>query len=73
MFEQLRDIMVKNLEIEKEKITMDTDLRKDIDADSAQLLEIIFEVEETFNVELPEDLNNSIKTVGDIVNFLENK
>ncbi len=72
MFEELRDMISNQLGIEKEKITLETDIRKDIKADSAQLLEIILDIEEKYNIELPADLD-SLKTIDDIVNYIEKR
>lgn len=70
MFEELRDLICKQIGIEKEKITLDTNIRKDIKADSAELLEMILDIEEKYDLEMPEDLDK-IQTVGDIVKYIE--
>ncbi len=70
MFEELKDMISEQLGIEKDKITLETDIRKDIKADSAQLLEIVLDIEEKYNIELPADLN-TIKTIDDIIKYIE--
>ncbi len=70
MFDELKNMVSERLGIEKEKITLETDIRKDIKADSAQLLEVILDIEEKYNIELPADLD-SIKTMDDIVKYIE--
>ncbi len=70
MFEELRDMISNQIGIEKEKITLETNIRKDIKADSAELLEMILDIEEKYDLEMPEDLD-TIQTVGDIVKYIE--
>ncbi len=70
MFEELKTMISKQLGLNQKDISLETDIRKDIKADSAQLLEIILDIEEKYNIELPADLD-SLKTVGDIVKYIE--
>ena len=71
VFEKVRDIIVKQLEIDKDKVTMDTSFNDDLDVDSLTLIELIAEFEDQFNIEIEEDELEKMKTVKDVVEYLE--
>ena len=68
MFEKIRNIISEQLEIEEEKITLETTF-EDLEADSLDLFQLIAEIEEAFDVQL-EDAEK-IKTVKDVVDYVE--
>lgn len=73
-FEKVRDIICDKLDVEASKISMDTDILKDLEADSLDAVEVILGVEDEFGVEIPDDAADSFQTVADIVKFIdENK
>lgn len=71
MFEKIRLIISKELDVEEDKITMDTNLQEDLGADSLDAVELIMAIEEQFAITIPDDVAQKIRTVGDIINFLE--
>ena len=71
VFEKLRAIISEQLEISEELITMESNLMEDFDADSLDLVDLVMSVEDEFGVEVPEEAVESLKTVGDVVNFIE--
>ena len=68
MFEKIRNIISEQLEIEEEKITLETTF-EDLEADSLDLFQLIAEIDEAFDVHL-EDAEK-IKTVKDVVDYVE--
>ena len=72
MFEQIRDILAKQLQIDADKITMTTDIADDLGADSLDVVEMLMTIEEEFGVTVPDDDVMAFKTVGDVVAYLEN-
>ncbi len=72
MFEQIRDILAKQLQIDADKITMTTDIAEDLGADSLDVVEMLMTIEEEFGVTVPDDDVMAFKTVGDVVAYLEN-
>lgn len=72
MFEQIRDILAKKLQIDADKITMTTDIAEDLGADSLDVVEMLMTIEEEFGVTVPDDDVMAFKTVGDVVAYLEN-
>ena len=73
IFEKLQEIIADQLDVDKDEITMDTDLMKDLEADSLDAVEIIMAIESEFDVEVPDERAEEFKLVSNIVNFLEEK
>ncbi|WP_290773533.1 acyl carrier protein [Anaerofustis sp.] len=71
IFERVRDIIVKQLEVSEEAVTMDTSFTDDLDVDSLTLIELIADFEDEFNIEIEEDKLEDMKTVKDVVDYLE--
>ena len=71
LFEQIRDIICQQLEINEEAITMDTNLKEDLDADSLDLVDLAISFEDEFEVEVPDSVLERFETVGDIVRYFE--
>ena len=71
MFEKVQAIIAEELGIEKDKITMESRLAEDLGADSLDAVELIMALEDEFGVTVSDDDAQSIRTVGDIVEFLE--
>jgi len=73
MFEIIKSIIEDQLAIsDPDKITLNTNLRDDLDADSLDAVEIIMAVEDEFDIEIPDDIAERFQTVGQIVEYLEN-
>jgi len=70
-FEKVKALIVEQLEADATKITMDTDIMKDLEADSLDAVEIILGVEEEYGIEIPDEDAENLVTVGDIVNYIE--
>ena len=71
MFERIREIVAEKVGIEEADITMETSFADDLDADSITLFELVMALEDEFNIEIDDESIEQIKTVGDIVNYLE--
>ena len=71
IFEKVRDIIVKQLEVSEEAVTMDTSFTDDLDVDSLTLIELIADFEDEFDIEIEEDKLEDMKTVKDVVYYLE--
>ncbi len=71
VFEKLRKIVCEQLELSEEIVTMDSNLMDDFDADSIDLVDIVMSIEDEFNIEVPENAIEDLKTVGDVVKFIE--
>lgn len=72
VFEKVVYILAEQLDIEnKNSITLETSLVEDLGADSLDSIDIVMSVEDEFNIEVPDEIVENMKTVGDIVNFIE--
>ena len=69
IFETVKNITVEQLDVDVSKITLDTKIKDDLDADSLDIFEIINELEDKFDIEL--DTDDSVETIGDVVDFVE--
>ena len=73
MFEKIKEIVAEQLSCNEDEITMDTNFKDDLGADSLDLSELVMALEEEYDVEIPsEDLTN-INTVEDVINYLKDK
>ena len=70
-FEQIREIICKQLELEESDVTMETNIRDDLGADSLDLVDLAISLEDEFEVEVPDNALEKFETVGDIVRYIE--
>jgi len=73
VFEKMKAIIVEEMGVPEDKITMEADFREDLEADSLDLIALISAMEETFGGEIPDEDIVGIKTVGDAVRYVENR
>ena len=73
VYERVRDIIVDQLGVEADEITMEANFRDDLKADSLDLVELIMAFEEEFGGEISDDEAQAIKSVGDAVTYLEKR
>lgn len=71
VFEKLVELLSSQLEIEEEYITLESDLTDDLGASSLDLVDLAMSIEDEFGIEVPDELIETVKTVGDVVNFIE--
>jgi acyl carrier protein len=71
MFEKIRDIIVEQLGVESDDVTMESSFVDDLGADSLDIVELIMALEEEFNMEIPDEEAEKISTVGDVVNYIK--
>ena len=70
-FDTIRDIIVEQLNVDESMVTEDTNLMKDLEADSLDAVEIIMAIEEQFDIEIPDDEAEKFQTVGDLVEYVD--
>lgn len=71
VFEKLQAIIVEELGVEKEEVTLESHINDDLGADSLDAVELIMAIEEEFDVEVSDEKAQEFKTVGQIVQFIE--
>jgi acyl carrier protein len=72
VFEKVKKIVVEQLGVEEEEISMDSSFIDDLGADSLDIVELIMALEEEFDLEIPDSEAEKISTVGDIVDYIKN-
>ena len=73
MLEKIKEIVEDSLGADVESLTAETSFKEDLGADSLDLFEMVMALEEEFDVEIPtEDLEN-IKTIGEVESYLQNR
>ena len=73
VFDKINDIIVEQLDVEEDAVTMEASITDDLGADSLDVVDLVMSIEESFDVEIPDEEVENIKTVGDIVKYIENK
>ena len=71
MFEKVKSVIVEQLGVDEDQVTLDASFADDLGADSLDTVELIMAFEEEFGVEIPDDQAEKIKTVKDVVEFIE--
>ena len=71
-FEQIKKILVEQLELDEDIVTPETTI-EDLGVDSLDLVEAVMTIEDTFNIKIEDTDLESLKTVNDFVKYVENK
>ncbi|WP_314923360.1 acyl carrier protein [Mogibacterium diversum] len=70
-FDTIRDIVVEQLGVDADMVQMNTNLMKDLEADSLDAVEIILGVEEAFGLDIPDEEAEKFETVNDLVEYVD--
>ena len=70
-FEQVKKIVVEQLGVEADEVQMQSTFVDDLGADSLDIVELIMAFEEEFNIEIPDEKAEKIKTVEDVVKYID--
>lgn len=70
IFEKVAKIISEQFDVDESEITPETNLFKDLDADSLDLADLLASVEDEFGIEATDDAIETIKTVGDVINYI---
>lgn len=73
VFEKVKEILCEQLDVEEEKVSLDSSIVDDLGADSLDVVDLIMSVEEEFDLEIPDEDVEGMKTVGDMVKYVEAK
>ncbi|MDA0660010.1 MAG: acyl carrier protein [Planctomycetota bacterium] len=65
------DIVAEQLSVDRDKVTVQTSFVTDLGADSLDTVELIMELEEEFEINIPDDVADKIETVGQAIDFIE--
>jgi acyl carrier protein len=70
IFNKLKEIIVEQLAVDAEDVTIEASFTEDLNADSLDLVELIMEIEEKFGIQVPDEVAEKIATVGDAVDYI---
>ncbi len=71
VFERVREIICSQLDLDEDRVTMDSDILEDFDADSLDLVDLVMSLEDEFGIEVPDEQVENFHTVGDVVRYIE--
>lgn len=72
VFEKIRHILCEQLDVAEEDVTLESNIAEDLGADSLDVVDLIMSIEDEFEIEVPDDQVENIRTVADVVNYIEN-
>lgn len=71
ILEKMKEILAEQLDVDIESITPETDIADDLGADSLDVVEMLMTVEEEFDIEIPDEEIENLKTVGQVVDYIK--
>ena len=72
-YDKIKEIIIDKLGVQNEKITMEAHFINDLGADSLDTVELIMQFEEEFGIEIPDDDAEGLLSVGQAIDYIENK
>ncbi|GAB2561590.1 acyl carrier protein [Gracilibacillus alcaliphilus] len=72
-FEKVKQIVVDRLDVDEDKVTLEASFKDDLEADSLDVVELVMELEDEFDLEIADEEAEKIATVGDAVNYIDSK
>lgn len=73
IFEQVKKILCDQLDLDEEQVTEDSEVIDDLGADSLDIVDLVMTLEEEFDTEIPNEDIENLRTVGDIVKYIEER
>lgn len=71
LFDEIKEILADQLEINPDDIELTSSLENDLGADSLDAIDVVMTIEDQYSIEVPDEVIENIKTVEDIVSFIE--
>ena len=71
MFEKLKEMLIDQIDVEEDKVTLDANIADDLGADSLDIFELLMAIEEEFGVEVPAEEAEKLSTIGDLIEYLK--
>lgn len=73
VFDKVKDIIVEQLSVNEDEVTMEASFVDDLGADSLDVVEFIMALEEEFDIEIPDEAAEKVGTVGDVVEYIKSR
>ena len=71
MFEEVKTILSRQLRVSPDKVTLDAHIKRDLHADSLDILQLLMRLEDDYGVVIPDQALAKFETVGDVVTYLD--
>ena len=72
VLEKVKVILAEQFDVDEDSLQNDTDLQDDLRADSLDVVDLLMSIEDEFDIEIPDEEIENIRTVGELVNYIEN-
>ncbi len=72
VLEKVKVILAEQFDVDEDSLQNDTDLQDDLGADSLDVVDLLMSIEDEFEIEIPDEEIENIRTVGELVNYIEN-
>lgn len=72
VLEKVKKILSEQFSVKEDSITVNTNIAEDLGADSLDVVDILMSIEDEFEIEVPDDEIENIRTVGELVNYIKN-
>lgn len=72
-FEKIKEILVENLGLGEDEVTLEADIQEDLGADSLDIMEIVICVKDEFDITIEDEEIQNMNTVADLVNYIDKK
>jgi acyl carrier protein len=73
VFEKVKEMLCEQLDVEEDKVAVESSIVDDLGADSLDVVDLVMSLEEEFDLEIPDEDVEGMKTVGDMVKYIEGK
>ncbi len=70
-FDKVKKLLSEQLDVDQEKITMESSISEDLGADSLDVVELLMSIEDNFGIAVPDEEATNLKTVGDVVKYID--
>ncbi len=71
VFEKIKKLLADQLDVDEDDMTMETNIAKDLGADSLDVVELLMSIEDEFEVEIPDEEIENIRTIGELTEYIQ--
>jgi len=71
IFDKIKELIIDQLDADEDAVTLEANIQDDLGADSLEIVDLIQTIEDEYDISIPDEAVEEIKTVGDIVNYIE--
>ena len=72
VFEKIKELLASQFDVDPNDLSMNTNIAVDLGADSLDVVELLAEIEDEFQLEIPDEEIENIKTIGDLTEYIQN-